>query len=316
MGMEPKIVLMGIACACAAMSGLCAWRLCDERMRRVQRRRILSEGGRDAKAIPRREDAQGASMLQAWALAWAVDASRRRGSAGRRPIPRASDASERLARAAALAGMQDALSCDGCLAVRSRAAGIGFAVAGAVGAAFSWELAALLALAGAAYGWRLLPTALRARAEWRARELEQRLPEMLDVLAMGMRSGLSFDGALALYEDHFDTALACAFRSAQQQWSCGLMRREDALRSIAATYDSFLFRRAIDNVVRSLRFGTSLTCGLEDVAREARADYKAHRQERVAKVPIKMMLPTAALMLPAMLILVLGPVLLQLAGNI
>ena len=139
---------------------------------------------------------------------------------------------------------------------------------------------------------------------------------MLDVLAMGMRSGLSFDGSLALYERYFDTLLARAFRSAQQQWSCGLARRDEALRAIAATYDSYLFKRVIDNILRSLRFGTSLTESLEDVAREARADYKAHRQEQVAKVPIKMMLPTGALMLPAMLILVLGPVLLELAGNL
>lgn len=181
---------------------------------------------------------------------------------------------------------------------------------------FSGELAALLAGAGAIFGWRLLSGALKARAAWRAHDLERRLPEMLDVLAMGMRSGLSFDGALSLYDRYFDTALARAFRSAQRQWSCGLVRREEALRAIAATYDSFLFRRVVDNVVRSLRFGTALTDGLEDVAREARAEHKAHRQERVAKVPIKMMMPTGALMLPAMLILVLGPVLLELAGSL
>ena len=38
-------------------------------------------------------------------------------------------------------------------------------------------------------------------------------------------------------------------------------------------------------------------------------------EERVAKAPVKMMVPTGVLILPAMLMLVLGPVLLELAGG-
>ena len=38
-------------------------------------------------------------------------------------------------------------------------------------------------------------------------------------------------------------------------------------------------------------------------------------EERVAKAPVKMMLPTGTLILPAMLLLVMGPILLELAGG-
>ena len=47
----------------------------------------------------------------------------------------------------------------------------------------------------------------------------------------------------------------------------------------------------------------------------ASSGYKARRQEAVAKAPVKMMVPTGVLILPAMLMLVLGPVLLELAGG-
>jgi len=57
-----------------------------------------------------------------------------------------------------------------------------------------------------------------------------------------------------------------------------------------------------------------LADNLDDAAAEARANYRTARQESVAKAPVKMMLPTSTLILPAMLILVLGPVLLELMG--
>ena len=118
-----------------------------------------------------------------------------------------------------------------------------------------------------------------------------------------------------MYLDHFDTLLSHSLASARQQWALGLARRDDALRSVAETYDSALFSRAIESVIRSLRYGSSLAEGLEAAAREARASYRALKQEQVAKAPVKMMVPTGTLMLPAMLILVLGPMLLELVGG-
>ena len=81
---------------------------------------------------------------------------------------------------------------------------------------------------------------------------------------------------------------------------------------MAATYDSKLLARLVESVVRSLRFGSSLADGLDALAAEAREVRKTRLQEAIAKAPVKMMLPTGTLILPAMLLLVLGPVLLEL----
>ena len=51
---------------------------------------------------------------------------------------------------------------------------------------------------------------------------------------------------------------------------------------------------------------------LIDLAQEARREYRALQQEKVAKAPVKMLLPTGALILPAMLLLVMGPIVLDL----
>ena len=308
------MLLAAIACTSAAVAGWCAWSFYCERADHVFRKKAIARAAGRRTSIPGEEKITG---LKERALAFAIDLSHRMSLGSARCIlPQSGKPPPRFERMITLAGLRDELSYAAYRESRVRSAVLGCLTGAFVGCLFSLELTLVLACAGAVVGWRLLPSSLKERAAFRAHDLEKHLPEMLDVLAMGMRSGLSFDGSLSLYECYFDTLLARAFRTAQQQWTCGLVRRDEALRAIAATYDSFLFRRVIDNILRSLRFGTSLTESLEAVAREARADYKARRQEQVAKAPIKMMVPTGALMLPAMLILVLGPVLLELAGDL
>ncbi len=141
------------------------------------------------------------------------------------------------------------------------------------------------------------------------------MSEMLEVVALGLRSGLSFDRSFELYGIHFDTALANACEAAQRSWSVGLVTRDEALRALAGSYASPRLSRVVENIVRSLRFGSSMAESLEAAASEARVEHRAHLEETVAKAPVKMMVPTGALILPAMLLLVLGPVLLELADG-
>lgn len=246
-------------------------------------------------------------------LGYAASMSRRSASSLGRVGCVCARASERfLAENARQAGLADFITPKGFGRARIRAALAASALGALFGAVFSVELASLLAVAGAAVGWRSFSWAVRRARRMRTEELERHLPEMLEVVALGLRSGLSFDRSLELYASHFDTMLSRSMASAMRRWSLGLARRDEALRDVAQSYDSPLFSRAVENIVRSLRFGAALAEGLEAAAAEARAAYRARKQEQVAKAPVKMMLPTGALMLPAMLILVLGPVLLEL----
>ena len=84
---------------------------------------------------------------------------------------------------------------------------------------------------------------------------------------------------------------------------------------MADSYDSRLVREAVDSISRSLRYGTSLADDLSDLAVSVRARRKARLEEAVAKAPVKMLLPVGTLILPAMLILVVGPILLDLMNR-
>lgn len=190
------------------------------------------------------------------------------------------------------------------------------AVAGfALGFFLSAALAFLLAVLGAFSGWRAPAWALGVLVDRRAEEVERHLPEMLDVVSLGLRSGLSFEGALGSYCRHFDTLLSRELGAAKSQWGSGLVSRDEALASVSASFDSPVLARVMGDIARSLRYGSALSGSLEAVAVEVRKDYRARKQEEIAKAPVKMMLPTGALILPAMLILVLGPVMLELMAG-
>ncbi|MDO4842722.1 MAG: type II secretion system F family protein, partial [Phoenicibacter congonensis] len=184
-----------------------------------------------------------------------------------------------------------------------------------VGMVFSTELSVIGFILGAVAGFREPRSAVKKIVKKRASELEQHLPEMLEILCIGVRSGLSFDRSCDLYVGNFDTILSFEISRAKELWLSGIQSREEALRDIAASYDSLLFSRTIEGLVRTLKLGTSLSEGLMSSAKEARAVYKANREEIVRKAPIKMMIPTGTLILPAMLLLVMGPVLLELIGG-
>lgn len=212
----------------------------------------------------------------------------------------------------AQAGLSDRATTEGVRAVRMGATLAGLAAGFLAGWVFTPELAIVLGLSGLVGGYCCVPFALRAQAAARNADMERHLSEMLEVVVLGLQSGLSFERSFALYPHYFNSELGRSMSRVASRWDMGLMSREEALRELEREYDSALLTRVVESMVRSLRFGTSIAKSLEASAVEARAVNRARLEEQVAKVAVKMMLPVGVLILPAMLLLVLGPVMLEL----
>ena len=150
----------------------------------------------------------------------------------------------------------------------------------------------------------------RRRAVRRSRSIEAHVPELAETVAMGLRAGLPFERAFCLYGEKFDDELSAACLDAYRVWASGLATKSEALAGLASESESVLLERFCKNAIRSFRFGGSLAQTFSLIADEGRAKQRADAEERIAKVPVKMMIPTAVLILPAMLIVVMGPVLL------
>lgn len=140
---------------------------------------------------------------------------------------------------------------------------------------------------------------------------ENGLDVLADTVSMGVRAGLTFDAALDLYCDKFDTPLAHELHMARLQWQSGIASRGQALTALAQRLESKPLGRFADTVVQSIEFGAPLAQSLTTFAREMRKTRRAEIERRVEKAPVKMLVPMGVCILPAMLILVMGPVMLQ-----
>ena len=63
------------------------------------------------------------------------------------------------------------------------------------------------------------------------------------------------------------------------------------------------------SVSQALAFGSPLAAVLEQQAQAIRDEQRSEMEERIEKVPVKMLIPMGTLIVPAMLIAILGPLL-------
>lgn len=180
-----------------------------------------------------------------------------------------------------------------------------------MGIATSLGTAVFMAFLGFFLGVRMSSLQLARAAADRMKRAVRDLPEMIDIISLGTRAGMSFDRCLELYCERFQGPLPEEFGQALQQWQYGALSRDQALTALGKRLDSEDVDRFIAAVLQGLRLGSPLAKVLADQAEEARTAWRLSIQEQIGKAPIKMLGPMAALILPAMLIMLLGPVLLS-----
>lgn len=144
---------------------------------------------------------------------------------------------------------------------------------------------------------------------------ERQVPEMLDILALGLSAGLSFDASLALYCERSEAELARQLLRAMRGWQMGLEGRREALEGLAARVDAPSLARFCAAVCEALSFGAPLAQTLERQADAIREEQRASVQQRIEEVPVRMLVPLGTLVVPAMLLAILGPLLCAALGS-
>ncbi|MBQ9005849.1 MAG: type II secretion system F family protein [Atopobiaceae bacterium] len=147
-----------------------------------------------------------------------------------------------------------------------------------------------------------------ARASRKEQALRD-LPGMMDVVTLGLSSGLSFDSSLELYCQRSSSVLADAFSEAMLSWRMGITGRDEALRSLAEELDVAALRRFAGAVSQALAFGSPLSTVLEQQAQAIREEQRSELEAEIERAPVKMLIPLGVLIVPAMLLSILGPLL-------
>lgn len=182
----------------------------------------------------------------------------------------------------------------------------------------AWEVVIFKALIAAAIGYYLPNMLLHARIRQRQRELFESFPDALDLIRVCVSAGLGLDAAIARVGVELAAtshALADEFRQLSLELRAGASR--------ASALTNLSIRTGIDDVhalvamlIQSERFGTSVSDSLRVHAEALRDKRMIRAQEAAAKIPVKLTIPMAVCILPALFVVVLGPAVLGILKNI
>jgi tight adherence protein C len=176
-------------------------------------------------------------------------------------------------------------------------------VSGALGTKLGVAMLFILPIIGG-----LAPTRwLRSRIKTRRMRVTNDLPDLLDLMTISVAAGLGLEQAMQVSCARFESPVCDELRLTLREMELGLSRH-DAL-------DNLKLRTDIDDlitfaVVLSQADALGLPIGrvLEAQADEMRDKRRQRARERAAKVPVKILFPLALCFLPAIMIIVLGPI--------
>ena len=165
-----------------------------------------------------------------------------------------------------------------------------------------------------AFGFFLPRFALKRLIRKRQHLITLGLPDALDLTVICVEAGLALDQAMMrVGEDlrHAHPELSDEFHLVNLEMRAGKPRSE-ALRNLAERSGVNDIRALVSTLVQTDRFGTSVAQALRVHSDSLRTERRQRAEEQAAKTTIKMVIPLALFILPSILIVSVGPALIQL----
>lgn len=169
----------------------------------------------------------------------------------------------------------------------------------------------MLLLGAWTIGGGILPwRTLNGRASARTKEIDQELPDVIDIIVTSVEAGLGMQQAMMTVSQQFVGTVGTEFGRVLAETQMGRTRAEAMLDMATRTgsRDLMLFTRAI---TQAEEMGFAIGTVLRVQSREIRERKEQSAREQAAKIPVKIIIPTTMLMLPTLFILILTPVILQ-----
>lgn len=163
--------------------------------------------------------------------------------------------------------------------------------------------AALLCLCGA-----LVPRVLLDRAiAQRKAAIHRMIPDWLDTVATTVEAGTALNAALVMSLDAISGPLAEELREVLADVRMG-RSRGDALTAMAQRVRQVDLTATVTAMVQTERLGGNIGNVLDELAADARHRRLLRAEELAAQLPVKMVIPMALFMLPALMVMIFGPV--------
>jgi tight adherence protein C len=171
----------------------------------------------------------------------------------------------------------------------------------------------VIPLAAGCAGWFGPSFVLDYLVSARQQRIREGLPDALDLIVVCVEAGLALDQAMLhvsreLMDVHPDISREVELVNLEIR---GGKRRTEALRALADRTGEVELSKLVAVMIQTDRFGTSIADSLRTHSDFMRVRRRQEAEERAAKVGVKLVFPIFFLILPAMLIVVAGPGLLQ-----
>jgi tight adherence protein C len=164
----------------------------------------------------------------------------------------------------------------------------------------------LIGLIAVAFFWFVPDLLLLNRGMKRKQEITLKLPDTLDQLTIAVEAGLGFESALNHVARNSEGPLAEELVRTLQDMQVGVPRRV-AYNDLGDRNDVPDLRRFTRAIVQAEQYGISVARVLETQAAEMRMKRKSRAEETAMKIPVKVIFPLLLCIMPALLVVVLGP---------
>jgi len=213
-----------------------------------------------------------------------------------------------------IAGNPRGWTSDRMLAVK----GLGLVALSLLGALYGLRNPELLVLGvglGAVIGFFLPDLLLYNSGQRRQQQIPVILPDSLDMLTICVEAGLGFDAALAQVARNTKGPVAAEFARVLQEMQIGKSRTE-ALRAMADRTTVPELQAFVSALVQSSEMGIPIAHVLREQAKEMRIRRRQRAEELAQKVPVKITFPLIFCLFPALMVVILGPGVLEIAHTL
>jgi tight adherence protein C len=162
------------------------------------------------------------------------------------------------------------------------------------------------AIGGIVVGFMAPDFYLGNRAGGRGKQILDTLPDALDLLTISVEAGLGFDAAIVKVTEKLKGALSDEFKRAASEQRVGKSRQE-ALRGILDRVEQKELANFVSAIIQADQLGVSMSKVLRIQSEQMRMERRQRAEEKAAKAPILIMLPTIGCIFPSLFIVILAP---------
>jgi tight adherence protein C len=171
-------------------------------------------------------------------------------------------------------------------------------------------LAIVAALGMTAAGWYAPVYYVELKRRSRMDKIDKQLPDMIDLLVVTIEAGLGILASMRVASETMSDPLGQELRLTLQEQRMGLSVNQ-AIESLGRRADATNMRIFVRALTQGERLGISIGATMRNLSVEMRKRRRAAAEEKAQKMPIKMLFPLIFCIFPALFVVILTPMIIN-----